>query len=50
MRAQFAGGSYHVMSRGDQRQDIFFGDVDRHDFKMNPIRARLLASEERLLA
>jgi REP element-mobilizing transposase RayT len=23
---------YHVMSRGDQRDDIFFDDVDRHDF------------------
>jgi len=23
---------YHVMSRGDQRDDIFLDDVDRHDF------------------
>jgi hypothetical protein len=23
---------YHVMSRGDQREDIFLNDVDRHDF------------------
>jgi len=23
---------YHVMSRGDQRDDIFLGDADRHDF------------------
>ena len=23
---------YHVMSRGDQRDDIFLSDVDRHDF------------------
>ena len=23
---------YHVMSRGDQREDIFLTDVDRHDF------------------
>jgi putative transposase len=23
---------YHVMSRGDQREDIFLDDVDRHDF------------------
>jgi putative transposase len=23
---------YHVMSRGDQRDDIFFNDVDRYDF------------------
>ncbi len=23
---------YHVMSRGDQRDDIFLEDVDRHEF------------------
>ena len=23
---------YRVMSRGDQRDDIFLDDVDRHDF------------------
>jgi len=23
---------YHVMSRGDRREDIFLNDVDRHDF------------------
>ena len=23
---------YHVMSRGDRREDIFLDDVDRHDF------------------
>ena len=23
---------YHVMSRGDQREDLFLTDVDRHDF------------------
>lgn len=32
MRVQIPGGLYHVMSRGDQRDDIFFDDVDRHDF------------------
>ena len=32
MRVQVPGGIYHVMSRGDQRDDIFFDDVDRHDF------------------
>ena len=32
MRVQFSGAMYHVMSRGDQRDDIFFDDVDRHDF------------------
>ena len=23
---------YHVMSRGNRREDIFLDDVDRHDF------------------
>lgn len=32
MRVQIPGGQYHVMSRGDQRDDIFLDDVDRHDF------------------
>jgi REP-associated tyrosine transposase len=32
MRVQYPGAMYHVMSRGDQRDDIFFDDVDRHDF------------------
>lgn len=32
MRVQISGGQYHVMSRGDQRDDIFLDDVDRHDF------------------
>ena len=26
------GAIYHVMSRGDRRDDIFLDDVDRHDF------------------
>ena len=32
LRVQFPGAMYHVMSRGDQRDDIFLDDVDRHDF------------------
>lgn len=32
VRVQYPGAIYHVMSRGDQRDDIFFDDVDRHDF------------------
>jgi REP-associated tyrosine transposase len=31
-RLEYPGAMYHVMSRGDQRDDIFFTDVDRHDF------------------
>ena len=32
MRIQYPGARSHVMSRGDQRDDIFLDDVDRHDF------------------
>lgn len=31
-RLEYPGAVYHVMSRGDQREDIFLGDVERHDF------------------
>lgn len=29
LRIELAGGLYHVTSRGDRREDIFFGDNDR---------------------
>lgn len=32
LRIQYPGAMYHVMSRGNRRQDIFLDDVDRHDF------------------
>jgi len=32
LRVEYPGAMYHVMSRGDQREDIFLDDVDRHDF------------------
>ena len=32
MRIEYPGAMYHLMSRGDQRDDIFLDDVDRHDF------------------
>jgi putative transposase len=32
MRLQYPGAIYHVMSRGDRREDIFLDDVDRQDF------------------
>ncbi len=32
LRLEYPGAMYHVMSRGDQREDIFLTDVDRHDF------------------
>jgi hypothetical protein len=79
MRVEYPGAMYHVMSRGDQRDDIFLDDVDRHEFiktlaeacqktdwwvhafclmknhscdyvHLNPIRAKLLAGEDRLLS
>jgi REP element-mobilizing transposase RayT len=32
LRVEFPGAIYHVMSRGDRREDIFKDDVDRQDF------------------
>jgi len=51
LRIQYPGAIYHVMSRGDRREDIFLDDVDRHDslktlacdyVHLNPVRAGLL--------
>jgi REP element-mobilizing transposase RayT len=32
LRVQYPGAIYHVMSRGDRRDNIFLNDVDRQDF------------------
>lgn len=32
VRIQYPGAMYHVMSRGNRRQDIYLDDVDRQDF------------------
>ena len=32
LRVEYPGAMYHVMSRGNRRQDIYLDDVDRHDF------------------
>jgi len=32
LRVQYPGAIYHVMSRGDRREDIYLDDVDRQDF------------------
>ena len=32
MRVEYPGAVYHVMDRGDRREDIFVDDVDRQDF------------------
>jgi len=32
LRIEFAGAIYHITSRGDRREDIFYGDEDRDDW------------------
>jgi hypothetical protein len=32
LRIEYPGAIYHVLSRGDRREDIFHDDVDRQDF------------------
>jgi REP element-mobilizing transposase RayT len=32
LRLECPGAMYHVMSRGDRREQIFLDDADRHDF------------------
>ena len=32
MRVEYPGAIYHVMSRGDRREDIFLDDVDRQEY------------------
>jgi hypothetical protein len=32
IRVQYPAAIYHVMTRGDRREDIFHDDVDRQDF------------------
>jgi REP element-mobilizing transposase RayT len=32
VRIEYPGAMYHVMSRGDRREDIYLNDVDRQDF------------------
>ncbi len=32
LRVEYPGAMYHVMSRGNRRQDIYMDDVDRQDF------------------
>src|SRR5437660_7788893 len=36
LRVEYPGAIYHVMSRGDRREDIYLNDVDRHDFLSRP--------------
>ena len=32
LRIQYAGARYHVMSRGDRREAVFYDDTDRMEF------------------
>ena len=32
LRIQYAGARYHVVSRGDRREAIFYDDADRGGF------------------
>jgi len=32
LRIQFPGAIYHLTDRGDHREEIFRGDLDRHCF------------------
>jgi len=32
IRVEYPGATYHVMSRGDRKKDIYESDGDRHDF------------------
>jgi hypothetical protein len=34
MRVEYPGAIYHVMDRGDRREDIFLDDIDRQEFLM----------------
>jgi hypothetical protein len=45
MRVEYAGPIYHVMSRGDRREDIFLDDVDWQDFLRTQRGGRVDAEE-----
>ena len=36
MRVEYAGAVYHVMNRGDRREEIFQDDADRELFLATP--------------
>ena len=49
LRIEYPGAMYHVMSRGDRREKIFLDDVE-FSVQFNPVRARMLKAQERLLS
>jgi REP element-mobilizing transposase RayT len=40
LRVQYPGAIYHLMNRGDRREDIFEDDQDRQDFLKTLAQAR----------
>jgi putative transposase len=40
LRIEYPGAMYHVMNRGDQREDIFRDDQDRQKFLSTLAEAR----------
>ncbi len=45
LRIQYAGARYHVMSRGDRREAIFYDDTDRVEF-LRTLRQACLKSDQ----
>ncbi len=37
LRIQYQGAIYHLMSRGDRREAIFYDDTDRVEFQTAPL-------------
>ncbi len=51
IRVEFPGAIYHMLSRGDRREDIFYDDVDRQDFlKALPETCQKIGFGDRMLA
>jgi len=49
VRIQYPGAMYHVMSRGNRRQDIYLDDVDRQEFELRTEARGLEAGQEQAL-
>ncbi|MDA1274184.1 MAG: hypothetical protein O2960_09040 [Verrucomicrobia bacterium] len=47
VRVEYPGAIYHIMSRGDRREDIFHDEVDRQDFLKTLAEACLKAETRR---
>lgn len=49
LRIEYPGAIYHVMSRGDRREDIFLDDVDRREFERRMESRRLEETDPKSL-